>query len=118
MSNKTRSEEYAGGFPESIQAFGNLADPRTGRNKCHYFGEIIFIALAAIICQCEGFDDMARFADGKKAWLKKFLKLPNGTPSNDTFRRVFSSIFPLEREALHDCKNTVDEQSHGNCGHT
>ena len=99
MSNKTRSEEYAGGFHESLEAFSDLPDPRTGRNKRHYFGEIIFIALAAIICQCEGFDDMERFATSKKPWLKKFLKLPNGTPSNDTFRRVFSSINPQKFNA-------------------
>lgn len=47
MSNKTRAEEYAGGFPERIKVFANLADPRTGCNKCHYFGEMIFIAFAA-----------------------------------------------------------------------
>ena len=44
------------------------------------------MALAAIICQCEGFDDMERFAKLKENWFRKFLKLPNGTPSNDTFR--------------------------------
>jgi hypothetical protein len=27
---KTRSEEYAGGFPPGMEAFGNLTDPRTG----------------------------------------------------------------------------------------
>jgi predicted transposase YbfD/YdcC len=110
MSNKTRSEEYAGGFPESIEAFANLPDPRTGRNKCHYFGEIIFIALAAIICQCEGFDDMARFANAKKTWLKKFLKLPHGTPSNDTFRRVFSSINPKK---FNTCFIAFIQETHG-----
>lgn len=52
------------------------------------------MALAAIICQCEGFDDMERFAKLKESWFRKFLKLPNGTPSNDTFRRVFSTINP------------------------
>ncbi len=52
------------------------------------------MALAAIICQCEGFGEMARFAKLKENWFRKFLKLPNGTPSNDTFRRVFSAIAP------------------------
>lgn len=94
MSKKTRSVEYSGGFPPSIQAFETLDDPRTGRNKRHYFGEVLFIALAAIICQCEGFDDMERFGKLKESWLRKFLKLPHGTPSNDTFRRVFSVIDP------------------------
>lgn len=99
MSNKARSEEYSGGFHSSIQAFESLDDPRTGRNKRHYFGEILFIALAAIICQCEGFDDMERFGKLKESWLRKFLKLPNGTPSNDTFRRVFSVIDPKKFNA-------------------
>jgi len=96
MSNETRSEKYAGGFPENIKLFSILTDPRKGRNKQHYFGEIIFIALAAIICQCEGFDDMERFAKNKIKWLKKFLKLPNGVPSDDTFRRVFSCLDPKQ----------------------
>jgi len=110
MSNKTRSEQYAGGFPEVIKPFSTLTDPRTGRNKQHYFGEIIFIALAAIICQCEGFEDMERFAKGKKAWLKKYLKLPNGIPSDDTFRRVFSSINPKQFNA---CFIKFIRNSHG-----
>lgn len=94
MDHETRSERYAGEFPDAISAFQSLTDPRTGRHKRHYFGEVIFIALAAIICKCEGFDDMERFAQGKKSWLEKFLKLPGGVPSNDTFRRIFSAIDP------------------------
>lgn len=113
MSNKTRSEQYAGGFPESIKPFSVLTDPRTGRSKRHYFGEIIFIALAAIICQCEGFEDMERFAKNKKKWLKKFLKLPNGIPSDDTFRRVFSSINPKQFNA---CFIEFVRNTHGALG--
>jgi len=110
MSDTPRSEQYAGGFPESIKPFSILTDPRTGRNKQHYFGEIIFIALAAIICQCEGFEDMERFAKGKKTWLKKYLKLPNGIPSDDTFRRVFSCINPKQFNA---CFIEFIRDSHG-----
>lgn len=100
MNHETRSDQYAGEFPDAISEFQPLNDPRTGRHKRHYFGEIIFIALAAIICKCEGFQDMERFAKGKKSWLEKFLKLPNGVPSNDTFRRIFSAIDP---EAFNVC---------------
>lgn len=110
MSRYTRSQHFSGGFPESIKAFSSLSDPRSGRNTRHYFGEIIFIALAAIICQCEGFDDMARFAKLKENWLKKFLKLPNGTPSNDTFRRVFSTI---NVKQFHACFMAFVQSSHG-----
>lgn len=96
MTSNTRSKAYAGNFPEPISAFRSLEDPRKGRHKRHYFGEIIFISLAAIICQCEGFEDMERFARAKEYWLRKHLKLPNGIPSDDTFRHVFIVINPRE----------------------
>jgi hypothetical protein len=53
MATETSSEHNSGGFPPCIVAFACLDDPqtRTGPNKRHYFGEILFKALAAIICQ-------------------------------------------------------------------
>ena len=94
MPNKTRRDEYSGGFPDGFEPFGELEDPRSGRHPRHYFGEIIFIALAAMICGSEGFDDFERFAKAREPWLRKRLKLPGGLPSNDTFRRVFTAIEP------------------------
>lgn len=94
MSNQTRCEQYSGGFPDTILPFQVLPDPRSGNAKRHYFGEILFIALCSIICQGEGFADMERFALRKEKWLKSFLKLPEGLPSNDTFRRIFTTLDP------------------------
>lgn len=91
---KTRNEQYAGGFPSGMEAFQSLPDPRNGRSKRHYFGEVLFIALAAMTCGLEGFDDFERFAKLKEDWLRKHLKLPNGTPSDDTFRRIFTALDP------------------------
>ncbi len=93
MDQKTRRDEFSGGFPEGLRdSFQDLKDPRNGRHPQHYFGEVIYIALAAMICNCEGFADFERFANLKKNWLKKHLKLPNGVPSNDTFARIFTRI--------------------------
>ncbi len=36
------------------------------------------------------------YAIARKKWLEKFLELPNGVPSHDTFARVFSQINPDE----------------------
>jgi hypothetical protein len=72
---KTRNEQYAGGFPSGMEAFETLTDPRNGRSKRHYFGEVLFIALAAMTCGLEGFDDFERFAKLKEDWLRKHLKL-------------------------------------------
>ena len=104
---ETRSQHFSGGFPDSISTFNTLSDPRTGRNKQHYFGEILFIALASIICQCEGFEDMERFAQEREEWLRKYLKLPKGVPSDDTFRRVFTAIDP---EAFNACFMSFTEE--------
>jgi len=38
--------------------------------------------------------DFEDFGNGRIKWLSKFLKLVNGVPSHDTFRRVFSLINP------------------------
>ena len=92
MSNKPRRDEYSGGFPDGFESFEKLKDPRNGRHPRHYFGEIIFIALPAMICGSEGFDDFERFAKAREPWLRKRLKLPGGLPSDDTFRRVFTAI--------------------------
>lgn len=91
---KTRNEEYAGGFPPSMKAFETLPDPRNGPAKRHYFGEVLFIALAAMISGMDDFQDFERFAEERKDWLKKWLKLPDGTPSDDTFRRIFTALDP------------------------
>ncbi len=92
MSNKTRRDEYSAGFPEGFETFKTLKDPRKGKYPRHYFGEVIFISLAAMICGSESFEDFERFAKAKKSWLKKYLLLPGGTPSDDTFRRVFTAM--------------------------
>ena len=93
-SGKTRSEEYAGGFPPGMEAFENLTDPRDGRAKRHYFGEVLFIALAAMVSGMDDFEDFERFAQEREQWLRRWLKLPNGTPSDDTFRRIFTALDP------------------------
>ena len=54
MTDHPKSQKYSQGFPKSILAFSSLSDPRSGNATFHYFGEVIFIELAALIAQCEG----------------------------------------------------------------
>ena len=58
--------------------------------------DIISIAICAVICGAEGWADVELFGRSKYDWLKRFLKLPNGIPSHDTFGRVFSLIDPAQ----------------------
>jgi len=76
------------------ELISGLTDQRVDRTKVHEFSEIMVIAMCSTICFGEGWVDMERFGKCKKEWLKTFLTLKGGTPSDDTFRRVISSIEP------------------------
>jgi predicted transposase YbfD/YdcC len=78
--------------------FGEVADPRAD-NARHDFLEVIFIALAAVLCGAEDCTDMAIFARAKLELLKQVLKLAHGPPSHDTFSRVFRLMAPEPFEA-------------------
>ncbi len=76
--------------------FGNLRDPRIGNAKNHKLFDILVIAICAVICGADSWSDIELFGKNKQAWLRKFLELPNGIPSHDTFGRVFALIDPEE----------------------
>jgi predicted transposase YbfD/YdcC len=79
------------GFAE---VFGGLEDPRTGNAKRHLLLEILMIALCAVVSGGESCADMALFGRAKRAFLERFLTLPHGIPSHDTFSRVFRLLDP------------------------
>ncbi len=66
-----------------------IKDPRVERTKLHSLIDILVIAICAMICGAEDWEDMAEFGEAKQEWLATFLELENGIPSHDTFRRVF-----------------------------
>ncbi len=80
--------------------FADLDDPRVERTKLHPLINILTIALCAVICGAESWDDIAAFGRARAAWFGTFLTLPYGIPSHDTFNRVFSLLAP---EALRGC---------------
>lgn len=78
--------------------FAEVPDPRA-RNARHDFLEVIFVALAAVLCGAEDCTDMALFAHAKLTLLRQVVKLEHGPPSHDTFSRVFRLIAPEPFEA-------------------
>ena len=73
-----------------------LDDPRVDRTKHHELVGIVVIAILAVICGSDGWDDIVDFAAVREVWLKSFLKFPAGVPSADTFRRVFVALDPQQ----------------------
>jgi predicted transposase YbfD/YdcC len=74
--------------------FAKLRDPRLNRRKRHLLPEIIAISICAIICGANNWQQVEAFGQSRQEWLKKFFQLPNGTPSHDTFERVFARLNP------------------------
>lgn len=75
-----------------IEAFSSIRDPRVERTRVHGLVDILVVAFLAIINGATGWTDMELFAIGRLPWLRTFLSLPAGIPSEDTFRRVFEAI--------------------------
>jgi predicted transposase YbfD/YdcC len=69
-----------------------LEDPRIERCQLHKLGDILFLAVCAMLSGANDFVAMEKFGHAKEDWLKKFLALPNGIPSHDTIGRVFSLL--------------------------
>ena len=76
--------------------FASVNDPRVLRTQKHSLDSILFISLCAVICGAEGWNEIEDYGNAKIDWLKKFLRLPNGIPSHDTFNRVISMLDPGE----------------------
>ncbi len=77
-----------------FDTLGQVPDPRRERTKLHQLVDILVIAVCASICAAETWEEIAEFGTAKESWFKKFLALPNGIPSHDTFRRVFLRLNP------------------------
>jgi predicted transposase YbfD/YdcC len=72
----------------------SVVDPRLHRNRRHKLVDILVMALCGFLAGCEGWVDVELFGRSKRKWLEKFLELPNGIPSHDTFGRVFALLDP------------------------
>ena len=81
-----------------ISIFEDVEDPRA-ENARHNLLELLFIALAAVLCGAESCSDMADFGEAKEEMLREVLRLEHGIPSHDTFSRVFRLLDPEAFEA-------------------
>jgi len=83
-----------------VEYFADLPDPRVNRTKKHRLDDILGITLCAVISGADSFEEIERFGDARREWLGRFLALPNGIPSHDTFNRVLAA---LDRDTFAAC---------------
>jgi hypothetical protein len=77
-----------------VDFFDELPDPRSSVNRLHRLGDVIVIAICAVIATADGPTAIAQWAELNEVWLRKHLALPHGIPGKDTFRRVLSLLSP------------------------
>lgn len=78
--------------------FGSVPDPRIDRTKHHPLLNILVMALCGAICGADGWEGLEDFAESRVEWFETLLDMPHGTPSADTFRRVFCALDPRRFE--------------------
>ncbi len=83
-----------------MECLKEIDDPRQPSNgMLHDFQEILVMAIAAALFDCDTVEEIAWWAQEREDWLRRFLVLRNGVPSADTFLRVFRLLDPKQFEA-------------------
>ena len=96
------------------ERFGILEDPRTGHARRHELLDIIVITLCAVICGADNWVEIEEFGKAREDWFRRFLQLPNGIPSHDTFGRVLRLLDPEQFSACFmDWVRSVSELAQG-----
>ncbi len=71
------------------EAFAGVEDHRRGPAQRYDLKEMIVMAICAVLCGADSWVDIADWCEDEEEWLKTFLELSHGTPSHDTFGKVF-----------------------------
>jgi predicted transposase YbfD/YdcC len=75
--------------------FASLSDPRCA-NARHCLLDILVIAICAVLCGAEGWEDIEEYGHAQAEWFRAVLEVPHGIPAHDTFRRVLARLDPDE----------------------
>lgn len=94
MPRNPNKTDYSGGLPETFSSFEVIEDPRTGGNRRHHFGSVLFMCATGLLCGMNSFADIEDFANLQIEWLRKWVPLPNGIPRAQTFSNIFQLIEP------------------------
>ena len=78
-----------------LTIFREVCDPRDV-NARHDLPDILFVALASVLCGGKDCVDMSEFAEDRLEELREIVPLKHGAPSHDTFSRVFRLLDPGE----------------------
>lgn len=88
-----REREALVAFEESIAL---INDPRRPQGIRYPLSSIVIISLMAMVCGANDAEAIQAWGEVNIKWLKTFLKLPHGAPTQDVVLLVFASLNPQE----------------------
>ena len=77
-----------------VEVFEGLEDWRNAQQTRHRLGELLTVAVCAVLSGADDFEEISQWGQAKLEWLRGFLKLDYGIASTDTFERVFALLDP------------------------
>ena len=73
-----------------MEFFVEVPDPRRRQKSCEFrFLDLIFLAVTAVMCGCDDWEEVADFGVAELVWFQQHGVLLSGPPSHDTLRRIF-----------------------------
>jgi predicted transposase YbfD/YdcC len=85
--------EESHGVSKLIQEIESIPDPRRPHgNLRHPFVSLITSAVMAVTAGCDSWEDISDYVNFNFEWFKSVIPFPNGVPSHDTYRRIFSIV--------------------------
>lgn len=81
-----------------LQHLQIVQDPRTHRTRRHELQSLLAVALCATIAGADNWVEVAEFGQLHHNWFARFVPLPCGVASHDTFARVFRMLDATELE--------------------
>jgi hypothetical protein len=78
QTNRPKTLEASALSQRLKDCFASIKDPRVERTRLHQLGDILTIAILAVLSGGNGWEDMEVYGLSKQVWLSTFLALPNG----------------------------------------
>ncbi|MDT8953912.1 ISAs1 family transposase, partial [Aeromonas caviae] len=78
----------------------SIPDPRNQAKCSHILSEVVFMAICAMMCGFDTWSEITLFAQEREPWFRRWLRLPGGIPSHDTFNRIFATLPPASLKSI------------------
>lgn len=78
-----------------MERLETIVDPRRqGANLRHPLVDVMMLGFCGVLAGCEDFVEIEAWGNEQEAVVGTFLALPQGSPSHDTYNRVFALLQP------------------------